>query len=255
MSEHGLHDAPHFATPPAGRWQRMFDAAEALARQHTPATIVQAERFDADLLRHCMATTQPVVFHTLPAEWACANHEANAMERTCATFPCSSLASHRLSFQSFLSQLRQGSHKGTGGLPASEQIVHWAGLPRQSGPLEWGPPHLFGGIRGAVTPLHRDAGDGLNVHIMGRKQWTLLSPVHACALLHPSSRDAATGFQESDISLERFESLHALSNTANPQLRQVVSAGQAIFVPSGWFHEVRLLDVAVSLAAPLFPKG
>lgn len=243
--------APGKVDRPPERWQRMFDAAEALARLCGPAAIVQAEKFDADLLRHCIATAQPLVFHSLPRDWACGNRDAAGVERACGDLRCSDPPLPELSFRRFMSQLRDGSFRGTGGFPASAELVRWSGLPSQTGTVVCGHAHLFGGAQGAVTPLHRDAGDGLNVHVLGRKQWTLLSPVLARELLL-SAGHAATGFQESDITLQQFEVLHAHAGFAGAPLRQVVSAGQAIFVPSGWFHEVQLLDVALSLAAPLF---
>ena len=42
------------------------------------------------------------------------------------------------------------------------------------------------------------------------------------------------------------------ADQANTDLKCVVNPGEAIFIPSGWFHEVSMLDAAMSIAAPLY---
>lgn len=232
------------------RWQRMFDAAHALAQRHGPYTLETAHAFDVERLLRCMARSQPLVFRCLPADWVCARTREDELERACGDLPCAD-AAPAASMRSFLATLREGGGRGTGGFPMSAALWNWSGLPRALGGLALGHGQLFGGARDAVTPLHRDAGDGLNVHVLGRKHWTLLSPVHAGDLLAAHDR-MPDGYQESEVSLARFCIGQAHRPGSFAPLRVVVGCGEAIFVPSGWFHEVRLLDASLSFAMPLF---
>lgn len=230
------------------RWQRMFEAAEALARRRPASTILAAATFDAELLRECILQGQPAVFEALPSDWKCTQRDGPSLECAIGDLPCPDTGLGCRTLGEWLQALRSGTPRWTGGYAVSQELQQWSGLPANTGAVHWGQIHLFGGPAGALTPLHRDAGDGLNIHLLGSKHWTLLSPLH-WRLLLPDAGAAAGGFQESDVGLAPF----ALTNScaAPPPLVRVVRPGQAIFVPSGWFHEVKLLEPALSLAAPL----
>jgi hypothetical protein len=100
---------------------------------------------------------------------------------------------------------------------------------------------LWLGPAGTITPLHHDTSNILFCQIYGRKR-VVLAPPWAEALL-----DSADGVynRRDPAALER-EGIAALD--------VVVQPGEALFIPAGWWHDVRALDVSVSLAINAFAR-
>jgi hypothetical protein len=103
---------------------------------------------------------------------------------------------------------------------------------------------LWFGPRGTVTPLHHDASAILFCQVYGRKRWHLASPL--------------------EVSL--FEGAHAMYSAVDPEKLDdeshqavvfkdfVLEPGEALFIPAGWWHHVRALDVSISLAVNHFAR-
>jgi len=98
------------------------------------------------------------------------------------------------------------------------------------------------GPKGTVTPLHHDQNNNMFCQVVGRKRVRLISPDDTRLLRHISG-----GFY-SDLSLddpdgERFPwySSVAVEET-------VLEPGDALFIPVGWWHDVRSLAVSVNLS-------
>ncbi len=101
-----------------------------------------------------------------------------------------------------------------------------------------GAPHLrakvWVGKRGTVTPVHRDVPHNLHVHLTGRKRWLLFAPGESSRLY--SSVDP----EHPDLGRHpRFRGATAWGAT--------LDAGDALFIPHGWWHHTRTLDDAVSM--------
>lgn len=102
-------------------------------------------------------------------------------------------------------------------------------------PERWkGCAALWLGPAGTVTPLHHDTCNILFVQLYGRKRITLASPLETTLLDGARSMYAAVDPEQHDGAV-RFK-------------RAVLEPGDAIFLPVGWWHHVRALDVSVSLA-------
>jgi len=90
------------------------------------------------------------------------------------------------------------------------------------------------GPAGTVTPLHHDTTNILFHQIVGRKRFTLISP--ACAGM-------LTGLR-GHYSLLDAEA----PDFPHPRVVVDLAAGDALFLPVGWWHQVRALDVSVSFS-------
>ncbi|AFY79880.1 cupin-like domain-containing protein [Oscillatoria acuminata] len=100
---------------------------------------------------------------------------------------------------------------------------------------------LWFGPAGAITPLHFDALNSFLCQVYGRKQVRLISPNHKHLL-------GNYGKYFSDIDLDH------LDYERYPQLKEVdiievvLEAGEVLFLPVGWWHQVKSLDVSISIS-------
>lgn len=104
---------------------------------------------------------------------------------------------------------------------------------------------LWLGPAGMHTPLHHDLPDNLYAQIFGRKRLRLV-PRSERRNLYPNSRfSAAPNFSPVDTwhpDLERF-----------PRFRRVrpldctIEAGECLYIPRLWWHQVESLEVSASL--------
>ncbi len=101
---------------------------------------------------------------------------------------------------------------------------------------------LWLGPAGTVTPLHHDTSNILLCQIHGRKD-IVLAPPWESALL-----GAAEGvYSGLDVEQARAAGATLLELTLRP--------GEALFIPVGWWHDVRARDVSVSLAINAFDRA
>lgn len=100
---------------------------------------------------------------------------------------------------------------------------------------------LWFGPAGAITPLHFDALNSFLCQVYGRKQVRLISPNHKHLL-------GNYGKYFSEIDLDH------LDYDRYPQLKDidiieiVLEPGQVLFLPVGWWHQVKSLDVSISIS-------
>ncbi|MCL2449063.1 MAG: cupin-like domain-containing protein [Polyangiaceae bacterium] len=107
---------------------------------------------------------------------------------------------------------------------------------------------MWFGPAGTFTPWHHDTANVLFCQVYGRKRFLLVSPFElgvadhmrngVYAALEPEAVDAETP-----------------AATDRVLVREVVlSPGDALFVPVGYWHEVRALDVSISIGFSAFRK-
>lgn len=128
------------------------------------------------------------------------------------------------------------------------------GLARDiAGPL-FAPPaqseaarHLtfFASARGITCAAHFDNLVNIHLVVLGKKRIRLAPPAAAFDLLtrpgaHPSSRQARCSLASPIAAPCSYE---------GPVLEANLSRGEAIFIPSGWFHEFAALEPSVALSA------
>ena len=94
------------------------------------------------------------------------------------------------------------------------------------------PAAYIGG--GSTTPLHFDALENLLVVVRGRKEVTLWHPQHT-PLLYPRDDGAAAIFSRADIYHPDFDAFPLLRDALPLGLRAELAAGDALYLPRGWW--------------------
>lgn len=92
------------------------------------------------------------------------------------------------------------------------------------------------GPAGTVTPLHHDTLMLFHTQVVGRKRWRLISPLQG-----PRLYNSIGVF--SPIDLKQFPLFEGVR-----VLEVVVEQGETMFLPLGWWHQVRALDVCLSFS-------
>jgi ribosomal protein L16 Arg81 hydroxylase len=97
------------------------------------------------------------------------------------------------------------------------------------------------GPAGTVTPLHHDVMNVLLAQIYGRKRFTLIPPEQI-----PYVYNETGVYGEVDCERPDYDS-YPLYREVHP-LRFVLGPGELLFIPVGWFHHVRALDVSMTVS-------
>jgi hypothetical protein len=98
------------------------------------------------------------------------------------------------------------------------------------------------GPGGSITPLHRDWSDNFLTQIIGTKNLVLFSPDHNAI------------FQSEEVHLGLDSCRHLDPTDATSQVIQQsvplaveLNAGEMLFLPAGWFHDVRTPEFSFSI--------
>jgi len=106
-----------------------------------------------------------------------------------------------------------------------------------------GPPRFWLGPAGTVTPLHCDYDDNLFAQVWGSKR-IFLAPPHHDAFLYPKEANAilsGSPFDPEAPDFDRFPLAREASLVAC-----TVAPGEMLYVPAGWYHQVRALTFSLS---------
>lgn len=105
------------------------------------------------------------------------------------------------------------------------------------------------GPAGTITPLHHDPMNLMMAHVWGRKRWRLVSPEET-----PLLYNNVGVFSEVDLENPNLEKYPLFKNVR--VIETVLEPGEIIFVPVGWWHQVKGLDpsIALSFTNFLFPN-
>ena len=106
---------------------------------------------------------------------------------------------------------------------------------------------LWFGPAGTVTPLHHDSTNILFCQIYGRKRVTLISPWET-ELLHQ-----ARGFY-SHLDLEHSSADATLEQMGVARHQVELQPGEALFIPAGWWHHVKALDISITFSLLNFQR-
>jgi hypothetical protein len=124
-------------------------------------------------------------------------------------------------------------------LRALNTMCHWPGWFDRMGP-----PRYWLGPAGTVTPLHCDYDDNIFAQIWGSKRVTLVPPHHEAFLYVREANPVLFGspFDPEAPDFERFP----LAREAAP-VECIVNPGDLLYVPAGWYHQVRSLSFSLSV--------
>ena len=106
-----------------------------------------------------------------------------------------------------------------------------------------GPPRYWLGPAGTVTPLHCDYDDNLFAQIWGSKR-IFLAPPHHDEFLYPREANAILFGSPFDPEAPDYER-YPLARQAT-LIEVLVDAGDLLYVPAGWYHQVRALTFSLS---------
>ncbi|MEN3274666.1 MAG: hypothetical protein V7631_456 [Massilia sp.] len=106
-----------------------------------------------------------------------------------------------------------------------------------------GPPRFWIGPAGTVTPLHCDYDDNVFAQIWGRKR-IFLAPPHHDEFLYPREANAILFGSPFDPEAPDYDTF-PLARQAS-LVECIVEPGEMLYVPAGWYHQVRALAFSLS---------
>jgi hypothetical protein len=106
-----------------------------------------------------------------------------------------------------------------------------------------GPPRFWIGPAGTVTPLHSDFDDNIFAQVWGSKR-IFLSPPHHDEFLYPREANPVLFGSPFDPEAPDFER-YPLARQAT-MLEVIVNPGDMLYIPAGWYHQVRALTFSLS---------
>ncbi|MGK5077211.1 cupin-like domain-containing protein [Janthinobacterium sp. HLX7-2] len=166
-----------------------------------------------------------------------------------------------MSMLAYLDLVEAGRQEGANALPPYlgnlelrelNRLCHW---PTYFDKM--GPPRFWVGPAGTVTPLHCDYDDNIFAQVWGSKR-IFLSPPHHDAFLYPSEANAILFGSPFDPEAPDFDKF-PLARQAS-MIECIVEPGDMLYVPAGWYHQVRALTFSLSSnrwarAVPLVLQG
>lgn len=117
-------------------------------------------------------------------------------------------------------------------------LCHWPGYFEKMGP-----PRFWIGPAGTVTPLHCDFDDNIFVQLWGSKR-IFLSPPHHDEFLYPREANAVLFGSPFDPEAPDYERFPLARQAA--VIEVLVHAGDMLYVPAGWYHQVRAQTFSLS---------
>ncbi|WP_245774104.1 cupin-like domain-containing protein [Rugamonas rubra] len=106
-----------------------------------------------------------------------------------------------------------------------------------------GPPRFWLGPAGTVTPLHCDYDDNIFAQIWGTKR-IFLSPPHHDEFLYPREANAILFGSPFDPEAPDFDKFPLARQAL--MIEVIVNPGDLLYVPAGWYHQVRALTFSLS---------
>jgi hypothetical protein len=109
----------------------------------------------------------------------------------------------------------------------------------------WSTARLWIGARDVCSPLHRDLPDNLYAQVFGRKRFILIHPKHGDRVYSRPFYSDVPNFSRVDAESPDYERY--------PRFRHVprhvceVGAGEFLFIPKLWWHQVRTLESSASV--------
>ena len=105
--------------------------------------------------------------------------------------------------------------------------------------------HAWFGPVGTVSPLHYDRSQNILAQVVGRKYVRLYTPSQSDALLPIPS---FINKNSSQIDLDDPQQLQKHGIADLEFVDCILEAGDALFIPKGWWHYIRSLDVSFSVS-------
>jgi len=111
--------------------------------------------------------------------------------------------------------------------------------------VPWRNARLWISSPGTVVPLHRDVAQNIFIQLAGRKRFLLYPPAASPWLYSNGFRSALPNYSRFDPDRPDYD-VFPLSRTPRP-VEVVLEPGDAMYLPSRWWHRVRSLEVSLSV--------
>ena len=152
-------------------------------------------------------------------------------------------AMHDMSMLEYLDLVDAGAHDlppylGNLELRELNSLCHWPAYFDKMGP-----PRFWVGPAGTVTPLHCDYDDNIFAQVWGTKR-IFLAPPHHAPFLYPREANAILFGSPFDPEAPDFDKYPLARQACMTEC--IVNPGDMLYVPAGWFHQVRALTFSLS---------
>lgn len=118
------------------------------------------------------------------------------------------------------------------------RLCHWPGYFDKMGP-----PRFWIGPARTVTPLHSDYDDNIFAQLWGSKR-IFLAPPHHDAFLYTTEANPVLFGSPFDPEAPDFDRFPLARQAALVEV--IVHPGDLLYVPAGWYHQVRALTFSLS---------
>jgi hypothetical protein len=136
------------------------------------------------------------------------------------------------------------AYMGNNILPA--QLMAQIKYPPYFDPSLFIAPRIWIGPKGTLTPLHRDDTDNLFAQVWGQKSFILAAPHHRQAL-GTWSTSPQGGLDGCEVNPDAPDYERFPASRDVPYLRVTLEAGDLLFLPEGWFHQVESVSTSLSV--------
>ena len=100
---------------------------------------------------------------------------------------------------------------------------------------------LWFGPGGTITPLHHDQTNLIGAQIYGKKLWRIISPDQT-----PFVYNYQAVFSQVDLENPDYNKYPLFKKVKIIEV--ILEPGEMIFIPIGWWHQVKSLNVSISLS-------
>ena len=104
---------------------------------------------------------------------------------------------------------------------------------------------LWIGPVGMVSGMHRDLADNLHAQVSGRKRFTLVAPQQSACVYPNSFFDSVPNGCRIDVEHPDYARFPRLRDAE--MLVAELDPGDVVYIPRGWWHHVRTLDLSISV--------
>ena len=165
------------------------------------------------------------------------------------------LLRHTMPFGDYVQKVETSPPSNDFYMVASNHVLHETGLGALMEDVDFfpelmSPERLPGstffwyGPAGTVTPLHHDPSNIILAQLRGRKHVRMYPPVQTPLLDNCLGVYSGADPENPTAGPPEFVHATAMETTLGP--------GEALFIPVGWWHHVRSLDVAISVSSTAF---
>ncbi|MFO3723229.1 cupin-like domain-containing protein [Pseudomonas sp. HLMP] len=237
--------------------------APLLAIQRRPRSGLSVEEFRERYMRHGIPVVISDALHDWPlfsigrqaslelfANLQGITRHGDYVKKTFSTerdFRSTSMAEFIASLDAPAPATRDGqppAYMGNNILPT--QLLEHIRYPAYFEPDQFIPPRIWIGPKGTLTPLHRDDSDNLFAQVWGEKSFILAAPHHrdalSCWATSPNGGLEGCDVDPRAPDFARFPGCRAVHF-----IEVILQAGDLLFLPEGWFHQVESRSTSLSV--------